>query len=86
VWFRGLRCVSVLVGVVGVKGAFGVRCADRTSSTLDVMKERGLRSSLVTPALQAGVANDTHDEGGPLCVQRTTGRRWLAWTYIDGAL
>jgi hypothetical protein len=47
-WFRGLRCVSVLVGVVGVKGAFGVRCADRTSSTLDVMKERGLRSSLVT--------------------------------------
>jgi hypothetical protein len=33
--FRGLRCVSVLVGAVGVKGAFGVRCADRTSSTLD---------------------------------------------------
>jgi hypothetical protein len=28
VWFRGLRCVSVLVGAVGVKGAFGVRCAD----------------------------------------------------------
>jgi hypothetical protein len=32
---RGLRCVMVLVGVVCVKGAFGVRCADRTSSTLD---------------------------------------------------
>ncbi|MEI8410764.1 MULTISPECIES: hypothetical protein, partial [unclassified Kribbella] len=28
-------CVMVLVGAAGVKCAFGVRCADRTSSTLD---------------------------------------------------
>src|SRR6266545_2620730 len=34
-WFRGLRCVMVLVGVVCVKCAFGVRCADRASSRLD---------------------------------------------------
>jgi len=35
VWLRGLRCGSVLVVVVGVKGAFGVAFGDRTSSTLD---------------------------------------------------
>ena len=34
-WSRGLRCGSVLAEVMGIKGAFGVACGDRTSSTLD---------------------------------------------------